>query len=675
VLNFVVKLAATVAVSAMQMGLQASRRTFGPRLDELTITVADYGTPLPRFLGARRFACPVFHAEDLKEVKNTTKVKGAGKQTTYSYLATFACAISDNPIDKVLKIWFDDKLVYDATKAGPMSLLQAIVTALGGDTQLDIKKYMRIYTGGEDQLPDPRYITFCEDKFGPDSAPAYRGVSYLFFEELPVDNFGNRIPQISVLAVSAAVDAYPYEQVSEPGIGTAGQYAAGGGWIAHYNPSGDPIDWFDAASRKLIGTSAGSGVFAGTVTNIDLAVDGTAYMIGQYIGAFGIVHTAFYTCPPMGTFSSVDIPGAPWFSGPTRVFDLGDGSRSVLTAVPSGNTGYLSSGALVANALTARDFAEHGDGKVWGVFEPDASSASITLERLVDGYTLTFTGLVTRSAPGNATFCHVAKSAHFFVVADGKWYTVNDDTTGTPGTIKASGAWSGLTLNLPRKSPQSTSFWSNYNEISLADASTIRTVNPSLWVAENTNGENFYDGIGNAMWVYPQSAAHQTIRYLARVANAGVTLAAIADAMCDAAGLDDRDTSALTQLVQGYSWTRGDVKSQMEPILDIHDVDARPHDFSIQFLPRGGAVRADLLTQDFAKSGEDSPRYKATITQDTDLPRILRVNFADVDFEQQTNNVLSPLTIDAVDTQRDVSIDLTTYAAGKDEAQQLSDRY
>jgi hypothetical protein len=52
-----------------------------------------------------------------------------------------------------------------------------------------------------------------------------------------------------------------------------------------------------------------------------------------------------------------------------------------------------------------------------------------------------------------------------------------------------------------------------------------------------------------------------------------------------------------------------------------------------------------------------------TIQQDTDLPKILRVNFADTGFDQQTNNVLSPLPADTVDTQRDQVVDMTTYAA------------
>jgi hypothetical protein len=131
--------------------------------------------------------------------------------------------------------------------------------------------------------------------------------------------------------------------------------------------------------------------------------------------------------------------------------------------------------------------------------------------------------------------------------------------------------------------------------------------------------------------------------------------------MCTDAGLEDRDTSLLTQTVLGYSWTRGDVKSQMEPLLDIHDVDACPHDFTLKFLPRGSSSAGTIVTADFAKNG-DGARYKTTQQQDTDLPKLLRVNFSDTGFDQQTNNILSPLPVDVVDSQNDIVIDLTTSA-------------
>jgi hypothetical protein len=118
----------------------------------------------------------------------------------------------------------------------------------------------------------------------------------------------------------------------------------------------------------------------------------------------------------------------------------------------------------------------------------------------------------------------------------------------------------------------------------------------------------------------------------------------------------------------------------MEPLLDIYDVDARPHDFTLEFKLRGSAPSGTILTPDFAMPGEgkdgDRPeRYDVAEGQDTDLPRLLRINFADIAFDQEVNNILSPLAADTVDSQRDVTIDGSTWAAGTDEAQQLGDRY
>ncbi len=51
----------------------------------------------------------------------------------------------------------------------------------------------RIYLGDEAQAPDP----LIESLMGAGNAPAYRGVAYIVFEDLPLEKFGNRIPQLS----------------------------------------------------------------------------------------------------------------------------------------------------------------------------------------------------------------------------------------------------------------------------------------------------------------------------------------------------------------------------------------------------------------------------------------------------------------------------------------------
>ena len=43
------------------------------------------------------------------------------------------------------------------------------------------------------QPPDPLIVA----KEGADNAPAYRGLAYVVFERLPLESFGNRVPQFS----------------------------------------------------------------------------------------------------------------------------------------------------------------------------------------------------------------------------------------------------------------------------------------------------------------------------------------------------------------------------------------------------------------------------------------------------------------------------------------------
>jgi hypothetical protein len=51
----------------------------------------------------------------------------------------------------------------------------------------------RWYPGDEAQQADP----FIAAKMGPGATPAYRGTAYVVFEDLPLDRFGNRLPQVS----------------------------------------------------------------------------------------------------------------------------------------------------------------------------------------------------------------------------------------------------------------------------------------------------------------------------------------------------------------------------------------------------------------------------------------------------------------------------------------------
>jgi hypothetical protein len=135
---------------------------------------------------------PIIWAEKLRELKVQSKTKG-GKFNNYKYFATFAVAIAGTRSSGVSRIWADKHLIYDATGAGPMTPFSI------GDG-FNLLESIRFYLGTEDQMPDPRMQATVEAEHGAGSCPAYRGTRLCVFEEIPVEKFGNRVPQIEIEA-------------------------------------------------------------------------------------------------------------------------------------------------------------------------------------------------------------------------------------------------------------------------------------------------------------------------------------------------------------------------------------------------------------------------------------------------------------------------------------------
>lgn len=211
----------TAAVTAVNMAVTASQTIEGPRLKDTAATVADYGAPLNYFVGQRVLTTQCFFSKPIQEVKKQRKGKG-GKQVEYSGFGTFAVAFADHETVGVAKIWFDNHLVYDATGA------EEKLYPLGED--YDLESSLRIYLGTADQEPDPDMEAYIEARDGPGTCPAYRGVSYIYFENVPLEMLGNRFPNVTVLARTATPGAFE------------GWYARA--WIQYVNKSTNVLSWF-----------------------------------------------------------------------------------------------------------------------------------------------------------------------------------------------------------------------------------------------------------------------------------------------------------------------------------------------------------------------------------------------------------------------------------------------
>ncbi|QDC09783.1 host specificity protein [Oceanicola sp. D3] len=144
------------------------------KVERFRVTGASEGAPIGQIYGRMRVGGQVIWATQFKETvrEEDTGGKGAPSGPTvrsYSYSISLAVALCEGEISRVGRIWAD------GVELAPDDL------------------NMRVYTGSEGQLPDPKM----EAVEGEGRVPAYRGVAYVVLEDLELGDFGNRVPQLS----------------------------------------------------------------------------------------------------------------------------------------------------------------------------------------------------------------------------------------------------------------------------------------------------------------------------------------------------------------------------------------------------------------------------------------------------------------------------------------------
>ena len=155
---------------------QGSRAVETGRVDRFRLSNAGEGDAIPQIYGRMRVGGQVIWATQFTETASVSGGGGKGaatapqtRTTQFSYHVSLALALCEGEITRVGRIWADGEEV------SPRDL------------------NMRVYPGTKDQLPDP----FMEAVEGPGAVPAYRGTAYVVLENLPLEQFGNRVPQFT----------------------------------------------------------------------------------------------------------------------------------------------------------------------------------------------------------------------------------------------------------------------------------------------------------------------------------------------------------------------------------------------------------------------------------------------------------------------------------------------
>ncbi len=145
--------------------------------DSFSISTAKYGAPIPLVFGRMRVPGQIIWANRITERRHTSSTHTHFKNKNLTlerqtsqleYFASFAMAICEGEILDIGRVWYSDEL-------------------------LDLSRYnFRLYKGDEEQLPDPLISSKSKEP-----SPAYRGLAYIVFEELPLADFSDNIPNFT----------------------------------------------------------------------------------------------------------------------------------------------------------------------------------------------------------------------------------------------------------------------------------------------------------------------------------------------------------------------------------------------------------------------------------------------------------------------------------------------
>lgn len=147
--------------------------------ESFSLSKAVYGHPITLVFGTARVNGRIIWASQIKEVQVTSvtqrglsataETASIHNVTECEYYLSFAVSLCEGEIAEIGRVWVNDQL-------------------------LNLEQYkFRLYLGSEEQLPDP--LIAATEAQG--QAPAFRGLNYAVFEDLPLADFNNLMPNFS----------------------------------------------------------------------------------------------------------------------------------------------------------------------------------------------------------------------------------------------------------------------------------------------------------------------------------------------------------------------------------------------------------------------------------------------------------------------------------------------
>lgn len=662
----------TAGVSTLLLAGKA-KAVNGPQLTDLSVQLSQEGTVLPWVFGRMRVAGNiVWGTQKIPHEHHSGGGKGSAgpSTTTTTYTQSVAIDFCRGVMSGYGRVWMDKNLMIDFRDSA------AAATIIASD---DIAASIRFYPGSSSQNPDPLIVSY----EGPGNSTARLDICNMVFEDIQIDQFGERIPNIEVELFGGGSTSVTNQNLCSLTSADPGSInIRGSSWI----------------TADLIYLWRYDSPFSSNTIYLFRSRDG---MEKEYIGLKNwpqvaeFNNTAYNPVNSREQFlvESVEILGG--ITGPQTLLIV-DGLTGVIVRrcdlhVLTGDDSYL---ADAEDRMAAWDDAT----------QCAAFGIRIGVDSFYRYRVTIFSGAGVESAhcdlPSGGVLCGLA-------AINGLIYAMVNETDGhmhlltinQPDGVLISDfdgpayAYDAGEITDCLQSDGATCWaYSNFN-VWKWDAAGNVTILCGGGAASFKNDSGFpSDPLGgqkleiNDRFIIFQSEVlansdslhpifrHQLLQYAAQ-SQADVTLASIVQSICDSVGVTC-DVAELDEImVSGFVVTRQmSAVEALNYLAAIYYFDGVPHGATLYFKLRGGSSVMTISTDDLAAHdfGADSPD---ALTEDRDkeidVPQTFSVNFTNIDNDYQQGSVPA-LRLNAY-SQQVATLDATAVAMTTTQAIQLAE--
>ena len=672
----------------------------GPRLDDLKVSFSSYGRPIPRIYGTMETGGNVVWSPGLIEHRTEEEVGGKGApsitQVSFLYTASFRIVYADaspNPAQAILRNWADGKLIRDLTGSGP--------TQNFFDTEGPGNQAVRDFFGGPTQLPGPAEQA---DK-GVANTPAYRFLVSQEWEDMALEDFGNRIPQVTAEVAMFASDNFPKTSITGTDLTGFFEWQIKGETFVIHNGSRDftKVDNLSqsvaVASTLLVITDPSFPCVDkdGNFYRVQNEVHGPEGHVEKFDGkTLQLLQTGAQLLDPFDGSDFFESPSFPrWVNG--RIFGL---EKQLLFVTQAG--GFKNTLIIDIDALG-------GDtgGVINTYFAPQVYSASITVDssgNLWVFYTSGSDTVLTRVSPGFGDAVDVATiSGETFEDISYEPITnslILGDSAGTlirfgidsltiearlDGVTYSSATSLNPFWNGPSEEGRmylNTAFFdtiiTEFDVINMVTTGRTWNVNTDFFLSSQRG--HIYDPVRHAVITSPSGGTNLNWLMLDRMAGTDVTVRSIVEdvsLLVDYIAGTDIDATALTDTLPGYVVkTRITARKALEPLATAFNFRSVESDFKIKFPKRGGASIGNIPQIDLGATAGEVPTTQAlskTRTAEDQLFETAVIEYIDPTFDNNPNTQQAKRIREAIDVGGSVIFNFPG-ALGNNQAKQIIER-